>query len=200
MIKEQRFYAYTIPQEHKSGITNTWKECEAKVRNAQSARFKSFSSKESAKEWIAKGAHYEQKEIFRPGIYFDAGTGRGNGVEVSVTNEKWETLLPFILPASKINSHGKYLVGNDITNNYGELLACSFALQIALKLKAKKIYGDSSLIINYWSHGFMKKNLLPLKTVQLAENVKALQTEFKAHGGTIELISGSANPADLGFH
>ncbi len=200
MSEKQKFYGYLIPKGDKSGVTNTWRECEAIVKKTEGARFKGFSTKEAAEEWIEKGAHYGQKETFAPGIYFDAGTGRGNGVEASVTNEKWETLLPYCLPASKINVHGKHLLGKHVTNNYGELFACFCALQIALKLKIKKVYGDSALIINYWSKGFVKKNNLPLETVELAQKVAALRREYKARGGAIELISGGSNPADLGFH
>lgn len=207
MSTKQKFYAYFIPhllggqaKSNKSGITNTWKECEAKVKNVDKARFKSFSTKEGAEQWISQGAHYGQKETFTPGVYFDAGTGRGNGVEASVTNEKWENLLPHLRPAIKINVHGKHLLGKHVTNNYGELFACFCALQIALKLNIKKVYGDSALIINYWSKGYIKKDALPPATVKLSQKVTTVRKEFEAKGGTIELISGGANPADLGFH
>ena len=200
MINKQKFYAYLIPKDNKSGITNTWKECEAKVKNVDNARFKSFSTREGAEQWVNQGAHYSQKETFTPGIYFDAGTGRGNGVETSVTNEKWESLLLHFRPTLKINAYGKHLLGNYVTNNYGELFACFCALQIALKLKVKEVYGDSALIINYWSKGFIKKDELPLETVKLSQKVTLLRKDFESRGGTITLISGGANPADLGFH
>ena len=200
MAAQQKFYGYFIPKTKKGGVTLTWKECQKKVNNIDGARFKSFSSKEAAEQWTEGGADYGQKETFAPGIYFDAGTGRGNGVEVSVTNEKWETLLPSLLPASQINKYGKHHLGKDFTNNYGELLACFFALQIALKKGIKKVFGDSSLVINFWSKGFIKENLIGPKTVELAKNVATLRKTFESQGGTITLISGGSNPADLGFH
>ena len=200
MAKQQKFYGYFIPKTKKHGVTATWKECQAKTKNIDGARFKGFSTKDAAEQWAADGGHYNQKETFTPGIYFDAGTGRGNGVEVSVTNEKWETLLPSLLPASQVNKYGKHHLGKEYTNNYGELLACFFALQIALKTGAQEIFGDSSLVINFWSKGFIKKELLPLETIELSKKVVSLRKEFEAQDGTINLISGSANPADLGFH
>jgi L-lactate utilization protein LutC len=36
--------------------------------------------------------------------------------------------------------------------------------------------------------------------VDLANEVKTLRHMFEKRGGEINLISGSSNPADLGFH
>lgn len=140
------------------------------------------------------------KKPLEPGIYFDAGTGRGNGVEVSVTDEKGQSLLDKILSKNQINQCGKYVLSGDVTNNYGELLACSFALQIALKTKAQKIFGDSKLVLDFWSKGHIKSGVAPPKTGQLAYSVAKLRKEFESKGGSLEHISGEDNPADLGFH
>ncbi len=49
-------------------------------------RYKSFKSQSEAQNWLDNGAKYEDKNEIKAnlpdGIYFDAGTGRGIGVEV----------------------------------------------------------------------------------------------------------------------
>ena len=88
----------------------------------------------------------------------------------------------------------------DVSNNYGELLACYHALKIADKDGVKKIFGDSKLVVNYWSRGFMNKDRLPLKTKKLIKSVTLLRKKFEENKGTVEYVSGDDNPADLGFH
>ena len=67
-------------------------------------------------------------------------------------------------------------------------------------LGIKSIFGDSKLVINYWSKGFMNKNKLSLKTKKLIKSVARLRKKFEESGGRMEYISGDDNPADLGFH
>ena len=96
---------------------------------------------------------------------------------------------------------GKHAVlEKNATNNYGELLALKYALEIAEKLNIKKIFGDSKLVIEYWSQWKMKRKELPHATVELAGEVAAMREAFEKNGGHIVRISGDDNPADLGFH
>jgi ribonuclease H-related protein len=202
MATKNKFYVYFIPGGPK-GITDEWKICEGIVRGVEGARFKGFKDEKEARGWLVKGASYELKtnRPLAPGIYFDAGTGRGNGVEISVTDAKGVNLLHKALPKKVINSFGKHLIGNkSATNNYGELLALSYALKIAKKEKIKNIFGDSRLIIDYWSKWRIKRNDLPEETVKLAKDVSKMSYEFEKSGGSVKRISGDHNPADLGFH
>jgi ribonuclease HI len=202
-VKKIKYYAYFIPSNGKHGVTDDWTTCERMVKGVVGARFKSFENKAEAERWLAGGAFYESRphKKLEPGIYFDAGTGRGEGVEISVTDESGKNLLHKALSKSEVNRFGKHLVENPAaTNNYGELLALRSALEIAHKLKVKKIFGDSKLVIEYWSKWRIKRNELPEETVALATEVAELREEFEAKGGSIERISGDDNPADLGFH
>lgn len=199
MTSKKEFYAYAL-LDGRQGIVDNWPECEMIVSGIKNARFKGFASLDEAKAWLTAGADYSLKKPLEEGIYFDAGTGRGNGVEASVTDEKGQSLLDKILPENQINEHGKYVLSGDVTNNYGELLACSFALQIALKTKAQKIFGDSKLVLDFWSKGHIKSGEAPPKTGQLAYSVAKLRKEFESKGGSLEHVSGEGNPADLGFH
>lgn len=200
--KKKKYYAYAVPG-GASGVTDDWKKCEKIVSGKNGARYRGFESEEEAVRWLAQGARYEVKQVkkLESGIYFDAGTGRGSGVEISVTDEKGKNLLHKALTAKELNRFGKHLVDNALaTNNYGELLALRYALLVAEKEGVKKIFGDSKLVVDYWSRWRIKRKELSEETVALADEVAAMRDVFEKHGGTVERISGSHNPADLGFH
>jgi ribonuclease HI len=212
--KKKKIYAYFVPAfgtrsgapQPKQGITDSWAVCEKFVSGKTGARFKAFDDRHAAEAWLAHGAMYEAKATkprpkLVPGIYFDAGTGRGAGVEISVTDEKGKNLLHKALGPEELNKFGKHLLKNDeATNNYGELLALSYALEIARATRAKKIFGDSKLVIEFWSRWRIKRKDLPEETVALADEVSRAREAFEEDGGTVERISGDFNPADLGFH
>ena len=203
----KKFYAYFLEKENISGIVETWDECKTLV-NGKKARYKSFPTRKECETWLGAGANYEKKaeikkeiqENLPMGIYFDAGTGRGIGVEVRVTSKEGNSILHKILPQERINEFGNFLMPKGATNNFGELAGIFFALEIALKEKIFNIYGDSSLVIEYWSKGFIKKDNVTPKTYELAMKVKERREFFEAAGGKISHISGDFNPADLGFH
>ncbi len=198
-MKSKKYYAYSVSGTGAKGVTDNWDECKKVVSGAASATYKGFKTKKEAHDWLKSGADYSVKKSLARGIYFDAGTGRGHGVEISVTDEKGKDLLETIMPKELINRHGKHLVGEHVTNNYGELLACSYALQIALREHIKHVFGDSNLIIAYWSKGYIK-NEVAVQTIALALEVAKLRKEFELNGGIMAHISGDDNPADLGFH
>lgn len=202
----KKYYACFIPKTGKNLVTDSWKECEELVSGEGGARYKSFNTKKEAEEWLAAGAEYgptktERKKKLESGIYFDAGTGRGEGVEVSVTDEKGKNLLRKVLSKEELNKYGKHLLEDpETTNNYGELLACRYALQIAIDEGVKKIFGDSRLVIDHWSKWAIKRKEVAPETVALALEVSELRQEFEKLGGEVAHISGDLNPADLGFH
>lgn len=190
-----------------SGIFNNWDECSKKVKGT-SARYKKFKTKTEATLWIDSGAIYDKaikknilgvKYELEKGIYFDAGTGRGDGTEVKVTDECGRSLLDEFLDEDKITKFDTYHLGKNFTNNFGELSGLFFALNIAILMGDKFIFGDSKLVIDYWSNGIYKKDL-PLHTVDLIKNVMPLRKEFESLGGKIGFVPGDLNPADLGFH
>ncbi|HUZ93226.1 MAG TPA: viroplasmin family protein [Candidatus Paceibacterota bacterium] len=207
MAAKKNFYAYLVPRGPR-GIASSWAECEKLVKGKADARYRGFAAKSEAEEWLRKGAVYEAKPARErrsvapePGVYFDSGTGRGKGVEISVTDEKGIDLLRKVIPRKEVNRFGKQFVkGAAATNNYGELLALRRALEIAKKTGMKKIFGDSRLVIDYWSKWRMKRKELPEATVTLAREVSAMREEFEEGGGDILRIPGGRNPADLGFH
>lgn len=203
----KKFYAYLLVERNIKGIVNSWDECKNLVQGRK-ARYKGFSSEQDAQEWLDAGAEYEKKAAVKKevqknlpeGIYFDAGTGRGIGVETRVTDVTGKSLLHFNTVGCKINEFGNIHLGKDKTNNYGELLGLYLALDIAKQSKCRFIFGDSNLVIFFWSKGICKRNNLPGETVELIDKVVKARKEFEKSGGTVEHISGDYNPADLGFH
>jgi ribonuclease H-related protein len=201
-MKPKKYYAYLIPRTGARGVTDSWPECDRKVKGVFGARYRGFTSPAAAEAWLAAGAQYEAKipANLAPGIYFDAGTGRGDGVEISVTDEKGKDMLVRALAKSKINRFGKHLLARNFSNNYGELLACKYALKLAIKEDIKKIFGDSKLVIDFWSRGFYNDEKLEPATIKLIGEVKKLRAQFDKAGGMVGRVSGADNPADLGFH
>jgi ribonuclease HI len=205
-IKKKYFYAYVLDDE--SGIFNNWDDCSKKVKGTD-ARYKKFKTQTEAILWIDSGAIYDKKTVKKnilgvkfelvKGIYFDAGTGRGDGTEVKVTDENEKSLLADFLESDKITKYDTYHLGKNFTNNFGELSGLFFALNIAIKNNIRIVFGDSKLVLDYWSNGIYKKDL-PLHTIDLIKKVMPLRKKFEDLGGKLEFISGDLNPADLGFH
>ena len=209
MSKNKKFYAYFIIDTNENGILENWADCQKKV-SGKKVRYKSFKNFSEAQEWLNSGANYEKKEkndltklyseLERDAIYFDAGTGRGNGVEVRLTDFDGNSLLYKIMNEKNINEFGNYYVADTRTNNFGELVGIYTALVYAKKHDTKIICGDSSLIIEYWSKGRYNSSNLKNDTIELIKKVTLMRNEFEKQGGAVKKISGDVNPADLGFH
>lgn len=203
-----KYYAFYLIDEDITGITDSWEDCQEKCKNKKS-RYKSFKTKKEAKLWLDSGAEYESKkeniikladeQIDKKAIYFDAGTGRGKGVEVRITDSKKNSLFEMIVDKKLLNEYGNFVLSKDKTNNYGELTGLYAALKFAIKYNINKIAGDSKLVIEYWSKGIYNDNL-DRDTINLILKVKKMSDEFIKKGGEIIKISGDINPADLGFH
>ena len=165
-MAKRKFYAYLV--DGKRGITDNWPECQGIVAGKNSAKFKSFGSAELAEAWLDAGADYKIKTFaVEDGIYFDAGTGSGEGVEIQVADKNGKSFL-------------RENLGHGVTNNYGELSACKKAIELALKNGEKRIFGDSKLVIEYWSKGHIKYEVGE-ETVNLANEVKKLRNEYKCN-------------------
>lgn len=197
-----KFYACFYIKDKSYKIFDNWNQCKQEIENNQ-CRYKSFKTYEEAKNWLEDGAIYQTKAIIEKslvdGLYFDAGTGRGIGVEAKVSFKDGNSILKKYFPNENINEFGNLSLGFDKTNNFGELKALDMALDIALKENILNIFGDSALIINYWSKGFIK-NDVNVETIELAKIVSFKRKEFEKIGGIVSHISGDINPADLGFH
>lgn len=197
-----KFYACFYVKDNSYKIFDNWLQCKKEIENNQ-CRYKSFKTYEEAKTWLENGATYLTKKLIEKtlsdGIYFDAGTGRGIGVEVKVSFKDGISILKKYFPNENINEFGNLSLGFEKTNNFGELKALDMALDIAFKENILNIFGDSALIINYWSKDIIKNNINS-ETIELSKIVSCKRKNFEKIGGKISHISGDINPADLGFH
>ena len=194
----KKYYACILKTKNEKIIFTSWEECKNKIKG-QANKIKSFKTIEEAENWLLRDG--KTNYIYPAGIYFDSGTGRGQGVEIRVVNEKGIPMLNKIMDQSLINDYNNYYVRkfDGISNNYGELFGLYVALRISLKDDIKNIFGDNKLVIDYWSRGFYNKNLNK-NTIKLIESVIELRNTFEEKGGKVLLISGDNNIADLGFH
>ena len=194
------FYAYYLVETKETGIVDSWDKCSSIVNN-KNAKFKKFKTEKLAQEWIDSGFKSDDnKNLIKNAIYFDAGTGRGIGVEVRVTDVNKNSILNKVMPNNLINEWGNYLVRSDRTNNFGELTGAYSALKYALKYDVKDICGDSKLVIDYWLNLRYNPENINNDTIDLIHKTNKLYELFKSNGGRIHKISGDINPADLGFH
>lgn len=208
MKEKKKYYAYTISGDE--GITESWDVCKEKVHQNRGAKYKGFKTRKEAEEWLKAGAHYEKKaakkealreELDEDWIYFDSGTGRGEGVEISVTLKDGTPLLFKVVPEGRLTERGTVILDKGKTNNFGELAALYSAIVAARKLKKKVVCGDSRLVIDFWSKGHVsKKKKEDRELLKLVHEIIPLRIQFEKEGGEIRHIKGSVNPADLGFH
>jgi ribonuclease HI len=205
---KKKVYAFLV--EGQEGVVRTWAECEARVKG-RSARFKGFETEASARAWLAQGAPYEHKAVKhleakaslpKDAVYFDSGTGRGQGTEIAATDADGVPVLHLVLPAHDLTPRGTHFLPRGSTNNRGELTACLCALQAAKKLGVKKVCGDSALVLDYWSKGHVtaEKRAQDFDLYKLAQRTAAERRTFEKAGGKLIKIPGALNPADLGFH
>ncbi|WP_151060478.1 ribonuclease H family protein [Borreliella turdi] len=196
-----KYYACILINSNEKIIFKSWEECKNTIKGKNN-KIKSFKTIEQAQNWLFYNGNEDKIHHHPIGIYFDSGTGRGKGVEIRVVNEKRIPILDKILDKSLINEYGNHYVKDfqGISNNFGELLALYAALKIALKENVINIFGDSKLIIDYWSKGIYNGKKLKQITIDLIKKTVKLRKKFEEQGGKISLISGNENIADLGFH
>lgn len=226
----KKYYAYIVEGTDKQGIVDSWDICKGIVSGVKARYKSFPSELEAADwlnsgaEYSVKQKEEKNTKIL-PGIYFDAGKRGKNGIAFSrITNEKSEDLIELLADSSRV-IHGDYIyqaigfakarheidnyygsqginLTNINTNNVGELLAFIAACEIALKREQKgvTIYGDSKLVLDYWSKGVYKATL-PDSTkqiIQIAARIRKMVE--KTLDVKIKHISGDVNPSDLGFH
>lgn len=210
MSKKYKKSYYAFWTEDDKGIVATWSECESRVLG-RAARYRGFATRQEAEAWLDAGAPYEQRaarkakaqaDLPENAVYFDSGTGGGNGAEINVTDRDGLPLLFVAVDEAQLTSKGTFLLPEGATNNYGELLACLCAIKVARGLGIGLVCGDSALVIDYWSKGHVsreKRDTDP-KLAKLVKETAAQRREFESAGGELRHIPGGVNPADLGFH
>ncbi len=202
---KKKFYAYFVV-DGPNGVTDSWGECESAV-SGREARYRGFASESMARAWLDAGAKYEDKghgtrrKLPKNAIYFDAGTGGSGVTRARVTDRDGVPIIHLGEPSEGTIDPEGNLVLRGRTNNYGELYACLMAVRTAMKLGLKRVLGDSKLVIEYWSRGFLgKAGMSDRSVMKIAGIASELREEFENSGGSIEYLPGDENPADLGYH
>lgn len=163
-------------------------------------RFKKFETQELADKWVDHAGN-PPVDLDEDGVYFDAGTGGGKGVRCRVTDVRGFMLDLETEVSLVYDEDNNIKLEENRTNNYGELFALYLALQYALANGKERIFGDSMLVIKYWSMGkYNKEKMTNTDTIDLIEKTSALRKRFAEKNGRVYWISGDRNPADLGYH
>ncbi|MBP7127202.1 ribonuclease H family protein [Myxococcota bacterium] len=202
-------YAWKVGED--SGLADTWAECRTRVQGRSGARYRGFASRDEARAWLAGGAAYESRErrkealrqdLPEDAVYFDAGTGRGTGTEANVTDRAGTPLAHLEAPERVLTPFGTIRLSPGRTNNYGELMACYYALKVARRLGVKRVLGDSRLVLDFWSRGRLSASARQSDPdlARLADLTARERALFEESGGRLDHVPGDRNPADLGFH
>jgi len=209
-LGKSKFYAYYLVDQDTRGIVSSWGDCES-ATSGHHARYRGFATRAEADAWLDGGAVYadrkaakaeKQMELPEDAIFFDSGTGRGQGTEVNVTGRDGVALAFMVAPADVITEFGTVRLSPGRTNNYGELMGCFLAIRIADRLGRKLVCGDSKLVLEYWSRGRVNHDTLagdPDLGVLVSKTSEARRL-FEKAGGRLMHVPGGVNPADLGFH
>lgn len=206
-----KYYVVFSKKKKEKFIVNSWEKTE-KIIDKGGYTCKSFPTMEEAVSFVPFDTVQktrlpslnikELKVIDEKGIFFDMGTGRGIGAEISVTNYLGYSLL-YQLEDYKplINEFGKLNLGKKISILYGELYGLYLALLIAKKDKEnvfKYIAGDNISAIECSLEKYKEKNFENFE-LDLINAIINLRKEL-AYKCEIYYIAGDNNPADLGFH
>lgn len=160
-MAKKKFYAVAVGTN--PGIYETWPEAEAQVKGFGGARYKSFTTRMDAEQWLTNGGEYTPKTSRKKAgtagqttktepaqdeiiLYTDGGAlnnpGPGGWGAVRLENDQQQELS------------GGF---RRTTNNRMELFACIQALE-SVQGTSKKVllYTDSSYVVNGYSKGWAK--------------------------------------------
>ena len=133
---------YAVVFNGESRLFDNWDDCSSFVKGKSGVKYKKFASEQEANSWIVENLSVKTtsvevaEKVYDPSIiYFDAGTGRGIGVEVRVTDSLGNSLINKIASNSSfidlcnrygfiVNDFGNVQLPKNFTNNYGEALGC----------------------------------------------------------------------------
>ncbi|MBM7408863.1 viroplasmin family protein [Methanococcus maripaludis] len=182
---------YAVRKGRKTGLFNTWAECESQVKGFSGAEFKSFASKMDAEDYLnLKSGHKKQvcpnSNEFKKDIMHAWVDGSFN-----LKNKEYGAgaLIVFNDIKKEIKAKGNDKELSKMRNVAGEILASELAMEYAVSKNVKNlvIYHDY-MGIEKWCTGEWKTN--KSGTIEYKEKcknyIKRLNIEFvkvKAHSG-----------------
>lgn len=171
---------YAVKVGRKTGIFNSWDECNQQVKGFSGAQFKKFESLDQAKAYIGieKESNSEKKNISEDEIiaYVDGSYNKetkdfGYGLVLIDHEGIEETSNGFM-------NHAQY---SEHRNVAGEIFASMKAIERAIELKKKKIYIHYDYMgIKSWAVGEWKANKELTKKYQsfISEKNMLIDIEF----------------------
>ena len=155
MSKKKEKY-YTVWQGRKTGVFDSWEECEKQIKGFQDAQYKSFPSKEMAKQaFLGSYEDYKGKD---PRVLAYSGVEKelyGMPIEDSVAVDaayssatgKMEYQGVYTKTKERLFYNGPF---EDATINAGEFLAIVHALAMLQKKNSNiPVYSDSTIAISW---------------------------------------------------
>uniref|UniRef100_A9ABA8 Ribonuclease H n=1 Tax=Methanococcus maripaludis (strain C6 / ATCC BAA-1332) TaxID=444158 RepID=A9ABA8_METM6 len=181
---------YAVRKGRKTGLFETWAECESQVKGFSGAEFKSFTSKKDAKDYLNQKTGQKQNSVksneFKKDVMYAWVDGSFN-----LKNKEYGAgaLVIFNGIEKEIKAKGNDEDLSKMRNVAGEILASELAMDYAVSKNVKNlvIYHDY-LGIEKWCTGEWKTN--KAGTIEYKEKcknyLKRLNIEFvkvKAHSG-----------------
>lgn len=170
---------YAVKVGRKTGIFNSWDECNQQVKGFSGAQFKKFESLDQAKAYIGieKESNSEKKNISEDEIiaYVDGSYNKetkdfGYGL-VLINHEGIEETSNGFMNHSQYSEH---------RNVAGEIFASMKAIERAIELKKKKIYIHYDYMgIKSWAVGEWKANKELTKKYQSFISEKNMLIDIK---------------------
>ncbi|KRN89984.1 ribonuclease H family protein [Ligilactobacillus ceti] len=191
---------YAVAKGRQTGIFTQWPECQKNVTGYPGAKYKSFTTKTEALEWLAQGGkvtagskrnHVITKtSLQQPDIkvYTDGGARKNNNQVTKDTKAAWAYIV--ITKERDIwqATAGEY----GSTNNQMELTAVLQALKFLIAQqytqKAINLYSDSKYVIdaiqknwlvNWQKRGWKKADNQPVANQELWQEISQCLAQFK---------------------
>lgn len=185
---------YVVRKGRKTGMFNTWKECEEQVKGFSGADFKSFTSKSEAEKYLSGNSTLNEKVEL---VSDEKNEKNSNEIIAYVDgsyNIRTKEYGSGVVILHKIEKKTYSIKGEDPTlaemrNVAGEIKGAEIAMQYAFEKKVAKviIYHDYEGI-EKWCTGSWKTNKIGTKKYKefyndISQYIKVEFIKVKAHSG-----------------
>lgn len=154
---------YAVKNGHQTGLFKTWAECQEQVKGFSGAKFKSFLSEESARDYLESDEPINQKETKDNQPDIDHNDGQLH-VYVDGSNKDGQYSWAFAVYQHGKEIHADYGVGEDadmasMNNVAGEISGASKAVEWAVETDQQiVIYHDFQGIASWVTREWRAKN------------------------------------------
>ncbi|GIO06269.1 hypothetical protein J31TS6_22970 [Brevibacillus reuszeri] len=187
MDKNKKVYA--VKKGRKTGIFDSWKECEKQIKGFSGAEYKSFSNLSDAKEYLdfnrSENKYFKEYEeaqmvAYVDGSYDSISNFYGSGVVILFNAEKFT-----------LQSKGNDPSLVDMRNVAGEIIGAQMAMDFALEHSVKSlniIYdyeGIEKWCTNAWEAKKVGTKQYKEHYLNVSKKIDVRFTKVKAHSGNV---------------